>query len=500
MEKNIHDDPLDNYVRKSFEDYEDNPSDGMWARVSDALDEEDRKYPVPILMAWRKHLRRLGFVAAFLVLLATAFWLGHTYQPSSETSAGKNHATQITPPEIVGNQNNTTSAAAMDAPSPQNQAAGSKSGLLPASSIPNITSEVQQNTTQRNPGQTTQPSTPKTGTDQAVTVSHTPAVKISEIASPISAPTLSDGNPTSSAKKDSTTMAFPPLVTLCALLPTKPLAGLAHKDVLPNLPNAILPIKPQATSHWFIAWEVGRFQAQDRHHTANPSPMRHRFASKVEQPTPFTEWSLRLGKVYHQRWGWETGLSYRQMQRSSVHLPRFRFQDGILNANNQGYDFNYNLDTYGGTSEVTLRIEQLDASQMLPPTEAVSARIRTQETLQLLRVPMLLTYQVQKAKFTASAKGGLSMNYILDNKVAVLQRESTAARFRVGQYAARNKRLEQPLFMGYQVALGLGYRIAPRLMVLAEPTLHGDFKRKTNNATLPGIVTKGVALGIRMDF
>ncbi|HPI09245.1 MAG TPA: hypothetical protein PLM41_22790, partial [Saprospiraceae bacterium] len=67
MEKNIHDDRLDDYVRKSFEDYEETPAFDMWARIEDELAPADD--PVPLFIRLWPSFSRIVAAAAILLLL-----------------------------------------------------------------------------------------------------------------------------------------------------------------------------------------------------------------------------------------------------------------------------------------------------------------------------------------------------------------------------------------------------------------------------------------------
>ncbi|MDO8971896.1 MAG: hypothetical protein Q7U74_14475, partial [Saprospiraceae bacterium] len=69
MEENIHDDKLDDYVRQSFEDYEESPPADMWGRVAADL-EPAAEAPVP-LVAYRRYAWQAIAAAVILMLLST---------------------------------------------------------------------------------------------------------------------------------------------------------------------------------------------------------------------------------------------------------------------------------------------------------------------------------------------------------------------------------------------------------------------------------------------
>ncbi len=491
MEKNLHNDPLDEYVRKSFDEYEDLPPDNMWARVTNAMEEEEERKPF-IVLWWQQLNRRLLTVAATALILVTVLAGRYWYSTPLSTTAVLPVCREAVPApgngavdreNIVPVPNNAPVAAPISA-----QKAVSSQSRTPV----------------------TPPIAPiSAGLWSAVASSGTAkAEDLAQVAPAVTAPSPATSPAAVIEKQPETEVVSSVFSENTALTaqktPELPLLPGVSMSALPALappfPVSEPIIRPLAVKgHWYLAVAVARWSVKDHESSVRPGPVARRWAGRMERSAPSTEVSVRLGRTLNQRWGIESGIGYRSMVRSSVHAPRFRFLDGIARPGNTEYDFNYNLDTYGGSTEVILRMETDNAS--LPPTEVVSARVRTRETIDMLRFPLLVTWQARSGRWDATLKAGVSAQYILRSSVEISQRESTSNRFRVGQYSAITCTGTQPFFLGYQASAGCRYCLSPRLSVLVEPSVGGDFTRKTAQKTpLPGLLTVGAFLGVRVEI
>jgi hypothetical protein len=486
MEKNLHNDPLDEYVRKSFESYEDLPPDTMWARVANAMDEEEERKPFLILW-WQQLNRRLLTVAATALLLVTVLAGRYWYQSHPNTTAAVPVGRETTVPA----PGNRSISGENTVPTPDNALVTPQNAVrsLPVPpTAPLIPAE-------RQPA-TTASGIPKAeGRGLVVPRYVAPAPMVPPAAITEKQPEMAASS--APIQPENTNLVVQKAADL-SLLPGAALSPLAV--AAPPFPVSEPIIRPlSAKRHWYWSVAVARWTVKDHERSVRMGQMARRWAGRMERSAPSTEVSVRLGRTLNRHWGIESGVGYRTMVRSSVHAPRFRFLDGIARPGNTEYDFNYNLDTYGGSTEVTLRMEADNAS--LPPTEVVSARVRTRETINMLRFPLLLTWQARSGRFDATLKAGISAQYILRSSVEISQRESTSNRFRVGQYSAITRTAAQPFFLGYQATAGCRYRLSPRLSVLVEPSVGGDFTRKTAQKTsLPGLLTMGAFLGVRVEI
>jgi cytoskeletal protein RodZ len=124
MEKNIHNDPMDDFVKKSFEEYAENPSENMWDRIEvDLLPTENHK---PLWYAWRNYRWQLAAAAVILLLVSRLMCVQYYYEAKLRSISGEKEqaAQQATPmpaldPKTVATAKdpaNTTSQSTQEIP------------------------------------------------------------------------------------------------------------------------------------------------------------------------------------------------------------------------------------------------------------------------------------------------------------------------------------------------------------------------------------------------
>ena len=485
MEKHQQD-PLDDYVRQSFDDFEAPPSSNMWSRVSDALDNADKKDRV--LLPWWSQYSIWSRAAVAAGILLTVAVLGQymSYKEPQQPAQVQRNTLQPTAPaprlEVVEQQPSNI------APPPSvlqemAQTIGRDVPNIPKQILPKSSGAEQDN---------------RLIFDVPIRVPNTSTVE-----RPVD-PVVLQRNPAPAtdtvvghtSELAVTTPQLP--VTNYPLIGTLPLLPIKTKNITPVFEHFTQKHEPFSRNNWYVSLQVAPVRMNERQRSN--SAIARRWASSSERTAPSTDVWLRVGRSFSPHWGWESGLGYRSISRTAVHAPRFRFREGIARPGSEGYDFKYGLDTYGGSTDVTLRMEQIDNSVMLPDNEAVTARVRTTERTHLLRVPVLLTFKTGRTRLSGVFKAGLNGNYIVQNSVTIEQRESTSNRFRVGQTVTLSPSKSKPFFVGYQVSGGLNYQLSNRISLLAEPTFSGDFGRKSVQKTaLPAIVAVGLNIGVRVS-
>ncbi|HMX38878.1 MAG TPA: hypothetical protein PKD78_01080 [Saprospiraceae bacterium] len=281
--------------------------------------------------------------------------------------------------------------------------------------------------------------------------------------------------------------------------------------LLPDLPSVVL--RPQypvqvhkGLSGWYVGAQAMWLSAQERSRSVAIRPNgRPVFASRQESADQSAWWGLRAGKKIGSRWSIETGIGYQRSERKASHQPRFRFADGLLGGGPGGpRAFSYEVPTYGGTAEVTLRMETTTPSSPPTPDEAVPLKISTTERSEVLRVPLLAAYRLGGKRWQAHLKAGVLVNVTLKQELDLAARVSQSSRFRPvdGQdgYTLQLKRAGN-LGWGYALAAGTEYRLNRRWSVVAEPMLVGDFVRKDGaGQTLPQHTAWGLNAGVQMYF
>jgi hypothetical protein len=457
MEKNIHHDPLDDYVRRSFDDHEENPASDMWSRIEAELPD------APPGQTWRVFLlrNRLRLAAAVILLLLSGLVCEHFYYENKL----RDLATQAHP---LQKQQET------------------------------VTPEIVANTDQSGPGK-------KQPLPRMAPVGSTPRVTTPP-------PTPPPAGRGASARKTETTVGKPPLSTREEVSHSA-ITALPQPEYQPiSLNQAPLPagggggggVPARALSGWYIGLHA---TPQRTFETATPTAhqpgMRPVFTGQSEHPEVATGWWLRIGKSVGRRWGLESGIGFSESTRTTAHTARFRFADGDIHPGGPGpigqrRNFSYDLNTYGGSASVSLRMESADASAPVTDAEPVVVKISTTEHAQLLRIPLLLTHRMGSGRLTVVAKAGLTGNFFLKNDLAISARTSQNNRLRFAQNTD-NFAFERSgnFFLGYWASAGLEYRWNRSLSLVAEPAVSGNFARKdAQGRRLPDQVLAGVNVGL----
>ncbi|MCC6282194.1 MAG: hypothetical protein IT262_16445, partial [Saprospiraceae bacterium] len=376
MEKNIHDDRLDDYVRKSFEDYEEDPASDMWGRIEEVL---PPVAPGPVIGPGKPSIRRYFWqmsAAAAILLLISSLVCGRMYYENKIRDISE----QQNKPE------NSVAQPAVQAPYPagsglmapdkmkteqENAGFGKTESPSPSSAavpVPSINSYV--NTATEKPF--TKPQAPQSGsgdtpvTSASVSTSALPSISSGNKSVPerntlanaplpqtpesLQPPATVAGNDITPVLADSaaaSTADFVPINDF-QLLETKKSSPLSH--TFAGFKPLILPVQPlRQSSSWYVGVQVSPILMVEKKGTERPATLRPRLVSAQEKTSFTADYWLKAGKQLQGRWGFETGIGYREIEKNAAHRPRFRFMNGRPggNAGNhaRNYDFDYDLDT-----------------------------------------------------------------------------------------------------------------------------------------------------------
>ncbi len=510
MKENIHDDKLDDYVRKSFEGHEEDPSANMWSRV-----EGDLLPPAAVPTPRTSYLRYgwQALAATVILILFSMLVCEHLYyeeklrtltgkpieeheskdkghgqaiqktpNPTSLTQSSKQLESTSTYPDIVGSTNPhgsptlpTEQKVIEENPSIQQaQKSGGKQVNLIDTQAEKSVSQIAQHLNDK----TDAP-------PSLIGVAKTEAPLLQPIAESI---TVNQNSP------KTVDIAFVPIPTIWLERPS------------PNSPAlAQIPIEPvRKPSDWFVGLQTTLFASIEKTRTQSSRPGRAAFASKQESAGISSIWWIKTGKKLNTRFSLESGIGYQNTARTATHTPRFRFGDGI----HQGPSgirrtFNYDLNTYGGTAEVSLRMEQTIPGSPAPDNEPVTLRITTSERTELLRIPLLAGYRFGRGRFQAQAKVGLLGNFVVKNELDISARVSQNTRFRpVSGSDGYSVQLKQgKFFLGYWMSAGVEFKLNRRISLLAETALAGDFPRNDQyRHRLPERFLLGLNVGANYYF
>lgn len=501
MNKDIHDDHLDDYVRKSFDDYEEDPQDNMWNRIEQVLEQPEQ--PRRPLFFW---INRWNIAASFVIFsLLAGLAYSHFYyqgkiQELSKAQSNRHVVPQKVTPSVIEPVAQPSNTVESQTPVVLNQ--------IPQQVEQRVILPVKKNT-RKNVWGTKAPQNAIVGANSNLKNTHNGQAIISSNLPVLEQVTTPVGH--ISATNQVGLLGVDDVLEL-PQLPAPALALLATQAPHIKLNGVTIPIiQPHKTrSGWYVGVQTSRFGLKEQGVSADTSDdtgMGHHQVSRQQKVTSRSEFSMEVGKKVSRNFGLEAGVSYRSFTRVAAHSPRFRFRDGVLLTHNPGsnrhFDFSYNLDTYSGGTEVTLRMEEVDNSPALPD-EPLVMRIITAEHTEMIRVPLLFTAQHQWGPIALVAKTGLVGNIITASQLDITSRFAGAGRFQpaIGTGAYSLKQLTPDrFFLGYQCNAGVEVKLGQHLAATLDMGLSGDFNRKHQGSQkLPGLYTSGIALGIDYYF
>jgi len=492
MEDNLHEDKLDDYVRRSFEGHEEAPPDDMWARV-----EADIFPPEPSGMprrTWVWKTLSVGVIALLLSMLVCE----HLYYTEKirefrlrDTPAAvqktEQRVTEPIPTESISNESSTQPVPA--------QRSSSKPQSEPQTKARADFQPPQRTDPDETP---TSSVTPKRG-DNAAIVPGGKTLPIDAFGTQIR-PEQQE-NELDLPTAEGAIADIPTLITWDWIVPRNTNLLSRTNTVLPLRTPHPPSIKPQRKpSDWYVGASVATLWAVEQQHIPTPRFGRPAFVSEREQEGASALWGLGVGKKLSHRFSLETGLAYQKIRQSSTHTARFRFRDGTPAAMRR--NFVYDLSTYGGTAAMSLRMETTPGP---PPSdnEPVVLKINTEQRIELLRIPLLAKFDYGQGRLSGYVKAGLLGNVVISNELDISARRSQNARFQpVAGIDGYTVQLSQDkFFFGYWFSSGVDYRLSRGISFFAEPALLGDFPRSDQQRRrLPERMAYGLNVGARLIF
>jgi hypothetical protein len=551
MEENLPDkDHLDDFVQKSFDGYEENPSSDMWSRIAAGLEVPPPAPPAAVgplsagvVPGW------VGWLASSVLCLVVAFSLMYHYynhkidhlesalqkqqQAALEQTLSKEVETLVNKriEQIIASEHQKKHQK-----SPENfpfslySGTEKKAGASIEKNGTDIVNEQYAHRKEGIPHVTTASVVHKSdgvaaasGNYENNKVSNEESVNSASAAAAV-AEGLTQQNAIGTQQQESRGTAADTTITL----PFPALQALSKSRLAPlwsaqSAPVLLFPVSPLIKVHrpspkWYAGVRIAPVVTRE---TAVEAPQR-----PVERPRPgrptrtvpvfineersiarSMEWGMAAGRKIHRQWGLETGLYYTLVEQKAEHTPRFEFKHGNpLGGGPHGrpaFNFDYNLNTYSGTAEVSVRMEQSNPNNPVGLTELVHLTITTEERTKLLKVPLLVTYTFGKGRLKATLKAGTEAQYLLSNRIdiASLQSDNTKLEIEKGNRPQPSFETQERLRWGYRAAAGLSYRMTRNWSFTAEPVLSGSFSTNTTEQQkLPGMFFAGINTGINYHF
>lgn len=540
MEANNDNDKLDRFVRDAFDGYEELPSGGMWDRIEAGLP--------PQRWSWTRYRWSIAAAGAIL-LLASSLICQHLYYKEKIQTLSKTHSVDsgkanpnVAPlPEIaqdIDSQNNTyktTSPTADLTTGLEREATTQKtaSGKMVGKDSPDLT--VGGNLPpvlkkQRAPSDVKIFGERGKGVVQGLERGGVAVVPQSQAGlrpgntSTPSSTSLSPKNPASpeaTHNLDNTAVpAATPNKIFASLnaLPSGRFAALQTVAPVATLPLPS-PIKPARTlSDWYVGLQVAPSLSTEKIPAPNRAlppwgggPRRPEVVNERETTAYTTDFWLKAGKKINRHLSLESGIGFRNITRSAEHKPAFEFRDGHPQGGPHGgggghpkcFDFDYQLDAYGGTASVSLRMTQVDSGINISDKEPIGLKIKTEQRAQILKIPLLAAVSISKGRYVGVLKAGLVGSFLLKNELSIEGLTSLNNKFQPEVPAKPRQEFAAPkkFIPGYWASAAVEYRLNRHWSAFVEPTITGDFSAEANHGrSLPRDFSAALNLGVNYYF
>lgn len=199
-----------------------------------------------------------------------------------------------------------------------------------------------------------------------------------------------------------------------------------------------------------------------------------------------------------------TGVAYKKAAFQETHLLDLKFGEFDKNPHNDHeHNFEYNLNTAVGTVEMTVRAESTEPSQQIPDDEEVEAEVSTNQQLKYISMPVYAGYSLGNGRLRALVQAGFMLNFLQSSEFCVDSINSLNPRFefkRKEQQPGRPDNL-QSVSVDYLASVGLEYQFSKSLSLRLTPTIVGSLTSRHNNPYIQSSeLSAGLDMGVRYSF
>lgn len=491
MENNLNKDGLEDFLRKSFEKYDDSPSDNLWDKIEADLGEAP-KSPSRIVGVWKNWSLAAAAVLIGLIISQHIFYSQKIIQLAGQL---EQHTLAL---KKLDDQLKTNEAAALI-----EQASPSIEQPI-TSNINNTLTSTKPTATEKHLATTSNSSNVNTVSSVANNDAIKEPVPTSSMGDQMVQQISSPPYPTRELIKNFIFLEQPVLQAI-------PFANIEKK---PTLINAVKTpaINPVSTSN---KWSIG---IHSRHMWTQAKISRLMFLPPPNTPghrsifnnlptkQGETKWvGLTASKDLTSNWFVQSGLYFKEANCSSNIKIRFKFKDFDEHAGGSGqqHDVEYSLYTAGGSVEMELRADQTDPNEIIDEEEDINLRIETAHQIRQLSIPVEVGYKMGNGRLQFQSTGGLIVNFLLDNDFEIAGAALDNDKLMIQHTNRSNKSGPQlrKTTLDYTVGAGIAYHLSPRVELHATPTLIGSISNRHNDLLFKSSeLSAGMDIGMNYRF
>lgn len=179
-------------------------------------------------------------------------------------------------------------------------------------------------------------------------------------------------------------------------------------------------------------------------------------------------------------WSVEAGLGYRDSKSTSTISHQLHFMDRSdhddPHGHHENHEFQYNLYTPSGVIAVRVQTEQNDPDEDISEDETLNLAITTHRRTQYVVLPVSLGKQFGTGRFRFNANAGVVVNYLAKNNVGVTNLTFDSPKLHP-QMGAPPQSVQSDLnqfSLDYQASVGLEYYLSPALSLELTPSYMGS--------------------------
>jgi hypothetical protein len=512
MENNLPNDALEEFLKKSFEDYQDNPSDDLWSKIDKSL---------PVSAGGKTAgFRRYWVAAAASVLIgivaAQHFYYQHKLSELA-ASASQSRREEARRPESSAEDQLQLPQTAGE---PTHAAAETPAFPQPQNAAPSQSAQVGQGKNRLAPAAV------KGGADR---LGHSGSLAAGLPAYPVLTQEENrDALASTAAGKD---LALDPTASATDLS-----VGLAEDAParLAILDMSLLPANAVSAPDWSSEMAQGIRPVRSRlfslgiHRQAMAAreTLRRFYPERIPnrpgRPERFVNANIAAtGQVLIQgltasgelngRLSFVSGLDYRETSLSSVHRPSFKFRErnkwhggpGSHQDEEHEYNFSYNLNTGAGLVEVGLRVAEADTTVPVSEDDVLAFEVETRNSVRHLSLPLVLKYQLGRGKLHGYAKAGAVVNWLLEDRIEITALNTANENFNISPKRPSLDKTQglKTVTANYFLSAGVEYDLSSSLSFYLEPVAMGNLGRQhTADFIKSSSLMAGLNAGVEFRF
>lgn len=276
-------------------------------------------------------------------------------------------------------------------------------------------------------------------------------------------------------------------------------------EALPNQDFPAMPLAAATQKKGFIiganvmpSWTWQSVKPENNN-LPPPPPGRPRIDDGLQNPAEGYAFGIMAGYAFDKQWSVWSGLQWQNQTLHATHKPRLPHRIGKCpepgGSIARNCEFEYDLFTSGGEAQISLRVEQVDTMRPIPRDELVNLELKTTHRSTYFSVPFLAKYTFGTGRWHGNLRTGFIANFLTDTKLTVDQIESLNVNFRPNLRKPPSGKIETTKKTSFDLVLGAGleYEWGDRFFVSLEPTFSAQLTDRNASRMFK---TSGYALGL----